>query len=892
MTDATLGKAYVQIIPSAKGICGMLKKELSGEAEQAGDSAGKSIASRIKSAILGAGIGTALGMAFKTAISEGAKLEQSIGGIETLFKESAGQMKKYAQDAFKTAGLSANDFMEQATSFAAGLISSTGGDTQKAAEIANMALIDMSDNANKMGSDMESLQNAYQGFAKQNYTMLDNLKLGYGGTKEEMRRLLEDAQKLTGVKYDIDNLSDVYSAIHAIQNNLDITGTTAKEAKTTFTGSFNMMKASAMNLFGYMATGMDLGPAIHDLVSSAGVFIFDNFLPMIGQVAVEIPEVLYEGLKAAIPKAIKAGKEFIENFGKSISEEIPALSGIFDNLVPLIEAVGAAFLTWKVGGIISDIGSKISGVFSTTNTFFKLLGNGGGIIENFGLVLSQGTGGLAKFGENIVNAGGGLKGLGSALTSLAGGPIGLIVAGISAAVAAVIYFYNTNEEFRNFINGCWENIKNTCKSLCDGIASFFGELPEKMGQVVNSIVGWWNSLVESGSNIWNGFLDTISEIWNGLCDACSGAWEFISNVVQVGITAIKEILVGAFQLINMPWLFIWENCKEYIFAAWDAIDEYVYSAIEAVRKTIEDIWNKISRETTEIWNGVSTFFSDIWKKIKTTISKEIESIKSKIETVWNGIKSFFLSSLNMISNTFSSVWTAVSSKTSSAFNSVKSTVSSIWNGIFSSISGVVNGIKNIIVNIWDMIHSKTSSVFNNVRSNVSNIWNGIKEAITRPIESAKNTVLSIIDRISSILSGAHFNLPHIKLPHFSIEGRFSLNPPSVPHLAISWYGKAMDSGMILNSPTIFGYDGTSLLGGGEAGPEAVVGVDSLQRMIQDAVERSSAKDSLDYDQMESCFRKAVEGLVIEAVFKLDSRTLAKLLAKPLDQELNKLAVQR
>lgn len=175
MAEATLGKAYVQILPSANGIKGQLTKVLGCETEQAGDSLGKRLGSRIKNALVTAGIGAAVGGVIKSAISEGSKLEQSIGGIETLFKSSAGKVEQYAKDAFRTAGLSANEYMEQATSFAAGLVASCGGDTAKAAEVANTALIDMSDNANKMGSNMEDLQNAYQGFAKQNYTMLDNL---------------------------------------------------------------------------------------------------------------------------------------------------------------------------------------------------------------------------------------------------------------------------------------------------------------------------------------------------------------------------------------------------------------------------------------------------------------------------------------------------------------------------------------------------------------------------------------------------------------------------------------------------------------------------------------------------------------------------------------------
>lgn len=210
----------------------------------------KSLAKGVTVAVSVAG-GAVLG----GALNEGAKLQQSTGGVETLFKGDADKVKEYANQAYQTVGISANDYMEQVTSFSASLLSSLGGDTAKSADVANTAMVDMADNANKFGTDMGSIQNAYQGFAKQNYTMLDNLKLGYGGTKEEMQRLLNDAQQLTGVKYNIDNLSDVYNAIHAIQENLGVAGTTADEASKTFSGAFAMMKASVTNLLGNLSVG-------------------------------------------------------------------------------------------------------------------------------------------------------------------------------------------------------------------------------------------------------------------------------------------------------------------------------------------------------------------------------------------------------------------------------------------------------------------------------------------------------------------------------------------------------------------------------------------------------------------------------------------------------------
>lgn len=221
------------------------------------------------------------------AVKGYADYEQLTGGVETLFKTSSNAVMDYANNAYKTAGLTANDYMETVTGFSASLISSLDGDTAKAAEIANMSITDMSDNANKMGTDIESIKTAYQGFAKQNYTMLDNLKLGYGGTKQEMERLLADAEKLTGQKYDISNFSDIAEAIHAIQTEMDITGTTAKEAGSTISGSVASMKSAWDNLVVGLADGnADLGQLIDNVVTSAET-AFNNILPVAEQALME-----------------------------------------------------------------------------------------------------------------------------------------------------------------------------------------------------------------------------------------------------------------------------------------------------------------------------------------------------------------------------------------------------------------------------------------------------------------------------------------------------------------------------------------------------------------------------------------------------------------------------
>lgn len=289
---------------------GEYEKGLS-ESEGKANSFGKKLASGLGTAAkaIGAGIAAsaaAIGGLTKAAVSAYADYEQLTGGVETLFKNSSDVVMKYAENAYKTAGLSANEYMETVTGFSASLLQSLDGDTAAAAEKADMAITDMADNANKMGTSMESIQNAYQGFAKQNYTMLDNLKLGYGGTKEEMQRLLEDAEKISGIKYDISSYADVVDAIHVMQTEMDIAGTTAKEASTTIQGSLGMLKSSWQNLVaGFANPDADMGKLIDDLVSSAET-AFSNLMP-------------------AIEHALSGIGEFIEKIAPIIAEKLPPL---------------------------------------------------------------------------------------------------------------------------------------------------------------------------------------------------------------------------------------------------------------------------------------------------------------------------------------------------------------------------------------------------------------------------------------------------------------------------------------------------------------------------------------------------------------------------------------
>ena len=390
-----MAKAYVQIVPSAQGIRAALTdvfgEETDGLGEKTGQSIGAQLVGTIKKVVAAAGIGKLI----SESLNLGGALQQSIGGIETLFGAGGRSIEEYAQSvgksvdevkdeyaslmqsqqivfdnakqAYKTVGLSANDYMEQTTSFAASLLSSVSHDTNAAAQLANMAMVDMADNANKMGTDMQDIQNAYQGFAKQNYTMLDNLKLGYGGTQAEMQRLLKDAEKISGVKYDLGNLADMYSAIHVIQQEMDITGTTAKEASTTLTGSFASMKAAAENVLAAWSTGADLTEPLQALADTAQTFLEGNLLPMIGNMLQGIPQLVY----TLVPTILQSGTDLLNSLAEGFAQGIPDfLSNALPQLLSFTEELranagefvnaGLNMITQLVNGLIAGLPDLIA----------------------------------------------------------------------------------------------------------------------------------------------------------------------------------------------------------------------------------------------------------------------------------------------------------------------------------------------------------------------------------------------------------------------------------------------------------------------------------------------------------------------------------------------------
>ena len=435
-------------------------------------------------------------------------------------------------------------------------------------------------------------------------------------------------------------------------------------------------------------------------------------------------------------------------------------------------------------------------------------------------------------------------------------------------------------------SGAWEAIKGIFSSIWDGLKEYFSTIIGAVKGVADVFLGWfgtnwetvwngvktffegiwngissffegiWNGISTFCTTVWNGIVtnvtafcttvhDTISTIFNAVKDVVSNVWETIKNVVQVAIMFIVEVIKAAFELITVPFRFIWENCRDTIISVWETIKSAVQTAINFVKDNIiTPVMNAISATITTVWNAIQTTFTTVINAIKSAvqtawnfmknsvITPVMNGIKTVITTVWNTIKTAVQTVVNAIKTTVQTVFNAVKTTVTTIWNAIKTGTSTAWNAVKTAVTTPINAAKSAVTSAINGIKSTISSVWNSVKSATSSTWNAIKRAITTPINAAKTAVGNAISAIRSKFNFS-WSLPHLRLPHPSISGSFSLNPPSVPHFSISWY----KNGGIMTKPTAFGAAGDTLLAGGEAGAEAILPLKQFYDRLGDMLDK-------------------------------------------------------
>lgn len=521
-----------------------------------------------KVAVAGVAAGaTAIGALGTKAVAAYADYEQLVGGVETLFKDSQDQVMDYANNAYKAAGLSANEYMETVTSFSASLLQSLDGDTSAAADKANLAITDMSDNANKMGADMTSIQNAYQGFAKSNYTMLDNLKLGYGGTQAEMKRLLADAEKISGIKYDISSYADIVDAIHVVQTEMDITGTTAEEAASTIQGSFGMMKSAWQNLVTGMADpDQDLGVLVGNFTDSV-VIAGNNLIPRIQEL---------------LPRIVEATTSLIG----TVSEQLPAILGTV--LPSLVE--GATNLVTGLMAALPSVLSVLADVAPTViNTLVPAL------IELLPQITQTGIDVIVSLAQGIADA------------------LPQLIPAATDAIIEIVEVLTSPENLGNLIDAALAIILALVDGLVDAAPKLIAAVPDVIANLVTAIIANMPKILEAGVEITmalaDGLIKAIPElvaaIPNLILGIVQGIIDNLPEIIMAGPKIIAALATGLVEAIPdivmvIPQL-IRSIVDTFLSFDWGSIGKNI---VEGIKNGFVNMWNSFKQTVENVFTGL------------------------------------------------------------------------------------------------------------------------------------------------------------------------------------------------------------------------------------------------------------------------------------------------
>lgn len=892
---------------------------------------GNAVGTIAKAGTAGIAAGSAaVGALTKQSVDAYASYEQLVGGVETLFGHGGKSLKEYAEStgqtlaeaqqdyerlcmaqgevirnadkAYETAGMSANEYLETVTSFSASLIQSLGGNTSIAAKAADRAIVDMSDNANKMGTSMESIQNAYNGFAKGNYTMLDNLKLGYGGTKKEMERLVTDAESLNSsfkaTRDENGNLkmsfADIVDAVHIVQDNLGITGTTSREAATTIEGSLNTVKGAWTNLVaGFADPSADIGimmdnliiaivgdkkgegllnnllPAVQRALEGIGKFV-EKAAPIIGQylpgmmnsllpplisAATSLVSGLVQGLPAilqilieqlptitqnifnafqqSLPLFIELGKNILNSIYNGITEAYPQLKEPLDSV---IGAFQTAVETIK--GVVETVAPYVQPILVTLGTVLK------GAFDMVSNAITFVSDNLNTFAPIVAGVVGAITGLGIAgiITTIVGA-----ITSVATAIGGVISALSMIKSFSGLVS--------VITTLAGGPLVL---IVAAIGAVAGAFIYLWNTS-EDFRNFWIGLWDKIKSVAESVGKAVSGAFSFITTAVgdtvkKVGdkfasmkdglskkASDIKNDAAKKFGDLKTAVTDAADKAKTAVSNKFSQMKETVSNALTNLKQGAEEKWNSIKEKTASAIDSIKQNASEKWNSIKETVGNAIDNIKSSASEKWDSIKETVGSAVDAIKEGASEKFQSLRDKAGELFKSIHGDADSEIGGAKNVVTEAFQSMLNAVGFTWSLPTLGTDAVTNayntadNIIGSISGMlgfsWS-LPDIGTLSLDNAGNIVSNFINDLADSFSGINLSLPDIQLPHLTVTWE-DLGPISIPHIGVEWYAKAYNSPYLFKDPTVIGNMGF----GDGAGSEIVYGHENLMRDIEKAVEK-------------------------------------------------------
>lgn len=638
-----LGSAYVQIVPSAKGISGSISKLLGGEVDSAGRSAGSSLGSSLVSALSGALAAAGIGKIIGSALSAGADLQQSFGGLDTIYDGAQDSAKRFAQEAYK-AGVSANTYAEQAVSMGASLKQSLGGDSTKAINMANKAIMDMTDNAAKMGTDIGVIQQTYQSLSRGNYAMLDNLKLGFGGTKSEMERLLKTAEGLPsamGRKFDISNYADVVEAIHLVQESMGIAGVAAAEAQNTYSGSLAAMKASWENTLAGLSLGENIAPQLQALASTTSNFLFGNFIPMVGNIFKGLPSAIGTFIAEASPLVAQQFQGLFSSLGMSV-DLTPITSkfqGILTAFQPVMTGLQTAF--GQLPGFFSAIGAAVGPVITT-------------IMDG---IARMDFSGIQTLIESVLPA------LQAGFQTF----MSIVSPAIDSVVQSFVSMWNAAQPLISILSGALMPVfqilgsflGGVVKGALEGVGFAFDALKvaiEFLTPVVDFLVQALNfvqpvlSTIAEWIGVAIGMFGNLGTAGEGLSAFIKSAWTNIQSAIQTAgniigtvIDWIKLAFSGAGNAVDVlknVFSLAWMGIQDAIKVAKDIIDG-VIKGVKSAFTSFQDVVSSVGKAVNGVIDTVVSTIKEVANIDISGAGKAImDGFLGGLKAAWEGVKSF------------------------------------------------------------------------------------------------------------------------------------------------------------------------------------------------------------------------------------------------------------